>query len=151
MFVLLFGGPSYRVWLKPDTTTRGIPCFGGLTLDETPEADERVIPLGRDFVEVTAGIVEAPRLQLPDAFAAALGAVHQTGVFHHPQVFRDGLTGYWKAFRQPGDGHRPTVAKASDEAQPRFVAERGKKRSGARKIRFGSNVSCSSQDISQSA
>ena len=50
--------------------------------DEALEAPERGVPLLRDEVEVAAGVLKALLIQVPEAFASALGASHQTGVLH---------------------------------------------------------------------
>src|SRR5689334_2473079 len=75
------------------------------TFDEALEAVQRVVPLSRDFSKISLSVLETFRLQLPDAFAASLRAVHQAGVFHHPQVLRNRLTRNRKAFGEFRDRH----------------------------------------------
>src|SRR5262249_1721379 len=100
--------------------------------------------------QMTARLVQTFGFQLPDAFAAALRAVEEAGVFHQPQVLRDGLPGDRKAISELRNRHRPAVAQPSDESQTRFVAQCGEKRSGPRELRSRPCASCSSQGISQS-
>jgi hypothetical protein len=67
------------------------------------QATEGVIPLFRDQLEMSVYVGEAPLFQLPDALAPMSGAAHETGLFHHTQMFRNRLPGDRKVCSQPRD------------------------------------------------
>ena len=75
-----------------------------LVFDELAQAGESRVPLLRDEVEVAARVLNALLVQLPEAFASAAFAAHQTGVLHHAQVLGDGLAGEAGACRKFADG-----------------------------------------------
>src|SRR5438874_8684959 len=60
-------------------------------LDERSQAPEGIVPLLRDSVQVSARLLEAPRLELPDALASATFAAHETRSGERMKVLRDGL------------------------------------------------------------
>src|SRR6266850_3487273 len=97
-----------------------------LALDEALQPAERVVPLFRDQLEMSMDLFETARLQLPDALAAVSRAAHETGIFHHAQVFGDRLTGDGEPSGQLRDRHRTVVAEARDQTDPRLVAKRRK-------------------------
>src|SRR5207244_10892695 len=100
-------------------------------LDERSQALEGIVPLLRDSVQVSARLLEAPRLELPDALASATFAAHETRSGERMKVLRDGLARDGSARAQTHDGEWSFPAEAGDEPQSRLLPERPEDRRGA--------------------
>jgi hypothetical protein len=74
---------------------RSLPlCF-----DEGTETRNRLVPLRRDLIQITANVREALGPELPNTLAAGPSATHQSGALKSAQMFRNGLTGNVGTFR----------------------------------------------------
>src|SRR2546427_3978869 len=105
----------------------------GSFFDERSQPVERVVPLARDAVEISTGVLEAPGLQLPDALPAAsvARALHEARSSERMKVLGDGLTRDGGVAAQAHDRERPFAAQPRDEPQARLVSECRKDRRGA--------------------
>ena len=70
---------------------------------ERLQALQRLIPLRSDRVQRAARLVDARRLQFPQAFATLANVVHEARVGQYFQVFGDGLPGDRGAVRELRD------------------------------------------------
>src|SRR5437867_706605 len=94
---------------------------------------EGIVPLLRDSIQVSACLLEAPRLELPDALtlAPATLAAHEARSGERMNVLRDSLTRDGGPRAQMHDGEWPFRAEAGDEPQTRLVPERREDRRSA--------------------
>src|ERR1700738_2479225 len=120
-------------------------------LDKALQPAERVIPLLRNQPKISIDFGETLLFQLPDALAPVPRAAHETGVFHHAQMFGDRLTRDGKPGGEPRDRHRPVGAEAGDEAKTRLVAQGGKHRRRTFELRRRPGATRPGQDVSRSA
>jgi hypothetical protein len=67
--------------------------------DEGTETRNRLVPLRRDLIQITANVREALGPELPNTLAAGPSATHQSGALKSAQMFRNGLTGNVGTFR----------------------------------------------------
>src|ERR1700687_5796467 len=116
--------------------------------DKALQPTERVVPLLRDQLKILIHFGETLLFQLPDALAPVPRAAHETGVFHHAQVFRDRLTRDGKPGGEPRDRHRPVGAEAAEEAKTRLVAQGGKDRRRTFELRRRPGATRPGQDVS---
>ncbi len=104
-------------------------------LDEILQTDECIVPLGRDRVQMPACFSDAPGLESPDGLSSMTRMVNETGIFHDPQVFGDGLPRHVEGLSQLRNRRRSVVTQARHQSQPGFVAEREKDGGRVRDIR----------------
>src|SRR5437879_3305741 len=93
---------------------------GGLNLlhsilDELAEPSQSLIPLLRNQVQVTAGIIQASQVQLPDALTSVPCAAQQARCLHDAQMFGDRLASDFGSRCEPGNGHWSGVTEARDQ------------------------------------
>src|SRR5690606_9314690 len=96
---------------------------------------ERVVPLHRNAVQRPSGELEALRLELPDALAAAARITHESRSRERVQVLGDGLARDAAAFAEPRDRQRAVRAQPADDTEPGLVTERGEDRRSVRRVR----------------
>src|SRR5215475_9133984 len=65
--------------------------IAGRSLHQPLQPGKRIVPLRGDLVQTLAGSEQRPRFELPDALAADLGAVSETGLSKNVQVLGDSL------------------------------------------------------------
>jgi len=95
-------------------------------LHETPQPQERIVPLGGDRLKMPARFSDALRLESPDALSPMARTVNETGIFHHTQVFSDCLPCHVEGLGQLRNRRRSLITQARHQSKPRFVAEREK-------------------------
>ena len=83
---------------------------GSVVLDQRLQAAYGVVPLGGDAIEIASGLLDSPRFELPDAFAAAAPIAHQPGIGQCVQVLGNGLPRDIGAVAKARDRQRTLIA-----------------------------------------
>lgn len=137
--------------LRPQSLLKnaGVQQLERSVFNKLLQPGESGVPMSRDEVEVVSRIPKALLVQLPETFASALRAPHETGVLHDAQMFGDGLAREAGASSKFADGCRGFDAKAHDQAQSDRVSQRGEERHGVEQLRGGNWIRLPRQGISQ--
>ncbi len=106
----------------------------GLLLHLRPQPVERLVPLGRNPIEVPVHRSQTSGPQLEDTLATLTPARGQTRFLEHAQVLGHRLPRDGGVLGERGDRPRPLARESCDELETGRVTERGEERRGAFEI-----------------
>lgn len=97
----------------------------GSAFDEGFQADESVVPLSGDEIEIFFEIFDGLEMEFEKALAAGADAADQAGAFEDAKMLGDGLAREARARGELRDRARGAGAELGDDGEARYVAKRG--------------------------
>jgi len=104
-----------RIRATRDQERLSIVRGSGPVFDEGFEAEERLVPLAGDAVEVVAEFEDGLGFEFEEGMATGADAADDPGALENPQVFGDGLAGEVGAVGELGDGASVAAAEFGEE------------------------------------